>query len=191
LAEISASAVARPASFISVSADYRYTVPSLFLSRDSILWVFSDASRDDLGLNLHLTPVRAWTVDVGGAALISQSGFRAGGRATWRPDRRGAVGLEVSYLDASDNGDLYLRIFGSRRFGDVAATLDVQYMSFDKPVNGETSSLVGSASLGYPIAAGLTATLAASAGATPWYQNRFDVVAKLVYQNFPAREVRP
>ncbi len=31
----------------------------------------------------------------------------------------------------------------------------------------------------------------ASAGATPWYENRYDLVAKLVWQNFPAREVRP
>ncbi len=191
LAEISASAVARPAKFISVSADYRYTVPSLFLSRESILWVFSDASRDDLGANVHWTPARAWTVDLGGAALLSTSGFRALGRATWRPDRHGALGLEGSYLDAPDNADLYLRLFGSRRFGPVAATLDLQYVSFDKAVNGETSSFMGSASVGYPIARGLTATLAASAGVTPWYQNRFDVVAKLVYQNFPAREVRP
>jgi len=191
LAQVSASAVARPASFISVSADYRYTVPSLFLSRESILWVFSDASRDDLGLSVRLTPVRAWTVDLGGAALLSESGFRATGRVTWRPDRHGAVGLEGSYLDAPDNADLFLRVFGSRRFGPVAATLDVQYLNFDKAVNGETSSLVGSASVGYPIARGLTATVAASAGVTPWYQNRFDLVAKLVYQNFPAREVRP
>jgi hypothetical protein len=191
LAEASASAVVRAGSAVSVSADYRYTVPSLSLSRESILWVFSDATRDDLGANVRWTPVRAWTVEAGGAALISVDGFRATGRATWRPDRRGAVGLEISYLDPSDNAYGYLRLFGSRRFGDVAATLDVQAMTFDQAINGETSSLVGSASLGYPIAHGLTATLAASAGVTPWYQNRFDVVAKLVYQNFPAREVRP
>jgi len=191
LAEAAASAVARASSSLSVSADYRYTVPSLFLSRESILWVFSDASREEAGATVHWSPSRAWAVDAGGAALISESGFRAVGRATWRPDRRGAVGLEISYLDATDNAYGYARAFGSRRFGDVAATLDLQAMSFDQAVNGEKSSFVGSASLGYPIARGLTATLAASAGVTPFYQNRFDVVAKLVYQNFPAREVRP
>ncbi len=191
LAQISASAVARASSAMSLSADYRFSVPSLFLSRDSILWVFSDASREDLGANLHWTPVRAWTVDAGGAALLSVSGFRVTGRVTWRPDRHGAAGLEGSYLDAPDNATFYGRLFGSRRFGRIDATLDLQAVSFDKAVNGETRSLLGTASVGYPIAPGLTATVAGSAGVTPWYQNRFDLVAKLVYQNFPAREVRP
>jgi hypothetical protein len=190
LAEISASAIARAGAF-SVSLDYRYTIPSLFLSSQSILWVFSDADREDLGANVHWTPSRAWSVDAGGAALISQSGFRAVGRVTWRPDRRGAVGLEISYLDATDNAYGYARAFGSRQFGPVTAALDLQAMAFDQKVNGEKSSLLASASLGYPIARGLTATLAGSAGVTPLYQNRFDLLAKLVYQNFPAREVRP
>lgn len=191
LAEVSASAVVRPCDTVSVNLDYRYTIPSLFLSRESILWVFSDASREEAGASVHWTPVRAWTLDLGGAGLISESGFRATGRVTWRPDRRGAVGLEVSWLDARDNAYGYGRLFGSRQFGPVTAALDLQAMAFDQKVNGEKSSLLGSASLGYPIARGLTATLAGSAGVTPLYQNRFDLLAKLVYQNFPAREVRP
>jgi hypothetical protein len=191
LAEVSASAVVRASSAVSVSADYRYTVPSLFLSRDSILWVFSDASREQAGGNVRWSPVLAWTLDLGGAYLVTENGFRATGRCTWRPDRRGAVGLEVSYLDTWDNAYLLARVFGSRLFGPVTATVDLQATRFDQAVNAETKSLVGSASLGYPIARGLTATVAGTAGVTPWYQNRFDVVAKLVYQNFPAREVRP
>lgn len=191
LAEASASAIVRAASVLSVSLDYRYTVPSLFLSSQSILWVFSDATRDDLGVNVRWTPSRAWTLDAGGAALMSESGFRAQGRASWRPDRRGAVGLEISWVDPSDNAYGYLRLFGSRRFGDVAATLDLQGMFFDQEVNAQKKSLVASASLGYPVARGLTATVAASAGVTPFYENRFDFLAKLVWQNFPAREVRP
>ncbi len=191
LAEASASAVVRASSSVQVSADYRYTVPSLFLSRDSILWVFSDSSREQAGANVRWSPVRAWTVDLGGAYLITENGARATGRCTWRPDRRGAVGLEASYLDTWDNAYALGRLFASRLFGPVAATVDLQAIRFDRTVNGETSSLVGSASVGYPIAPGLTATVAGSAGATPWYKNRFDVLAKLVYQNFPAREVRP
>ncbi|HEY6106744.1 MAG TPA: hypothetical protein VIV59_12220 [Anaeromyxobacteraceae bacterium] len=191
LAEIWASAIARAWGTLSVSADYRHTTPSLFLSSESILWVFTDAAREDLGLNVHWTPVRAWSFDLGGAALLTESGFRALARGTWRPDRRGAAGLEVSYLDTPENAYLLARLFGSRRFGDVVATVDVQGMFLGKAVNDQTTSFLGSASLGYPLARGLTATVAASAGVTPWYQNRFDVLAKLVWQNFPAREVRP
>ena len=135
-----------------------------------------DASREEAGASVHWTPVRAWTLDLGGAGLISESGFRATGRVTWRPDRRGAVGLEVSWLDARDNAYGYGRLFGSRQFGRVTAALDLQAMAFDQKVNGEKSSLLGSASLGYPIARGLTATLAGSAGVTPLYQNRFDLI---------------
>lgn len=191
LAEASATAVIRASRTVQVSADYRYTVPSLLLSHDSILWVFTDSSREQAGANVRWNPVRAWTVDLGGAYLVTENGARATARFTWRPDRRGAVGLEASYLDTWDNAYLLGRLFGSRAFGPVAATVDLQAMRFDRTVNGETSSLLGSASVGYPIASGLTATLGGSAGVTPWYKNRFDVLAKLVYQNFPAREVRP
>lgn len=191
LAEAWAGVVVRPSNAFSVNVDYRYTIPSLFLSNQSIFWVFSDATREEVGASVHWTPVRAWAVDLGGASLISESGFRATGRLTWRPDRRGAVGLEISYLDAKEDAYGYARLFGSRQFGPLTAALDLQAMTFDPTVNGEKSSLLASASLGYPIARGLTATLAGSAGATPLYQNRFDLLAKLVYQNFPAREVRP
>ena len=191
LAEVSASLIARASTKVSVSVDYRYTIPSLFLSSQSILWVFSDATRDDVGANVRWSPSPAWTLDLGGAAIISESGYRAAGRATWRPDRRGAVGAEVSYVDPKDNAYGYARLFGSRRFGAVTATLDLQAMRFDQLVNDQKSSYLGSASLGYPIARGLTATVAGSAAVTPLYQNRFDLVAKLVYQNFTAPEVRP
>jgi len=98
----------------------------------------------------------------------------------------------VSYVDPSDNAYGYLRLFGSRRFGDVAATLDLQAMNFDQAGQRGDQLFLGSAKPGLPHRPGAQPpTLAASAGVTPFYQNRFDVVAKLVYQNFPAREVRP
>ncbi len=191
LAEVSASAIARAGATVAVSLDYRYTIPSLFLSSQSILWVFSDAEREDLGANVHWTPSHAWSIDAGAAALISESGFRVPVRLTWRPDRRGAAGVELSWVQGHDDAYGFGRLFGSRRFGPVTATLDLQGMVFDKAVNEQKNSFLGSASLGYPIATGLAATVAASAGVTPWYQNRFDVLAKLVWQNFTPREVRP
>ena len=190
-AEISGSAVVRASSALSVSLDYRHTIPSLFLSSQSILWVFSDAYREDVGANVRWALSRAVSIEVGGAYLISEDGFRALGRLTWRPDRLGAVGLEGSWLDATDNAYGYGRLFASRRFGSLTATLDLQAMHFDQQVNLQDWSYLGSASLGLPIAKGLSATVAASAGATPWYENRFDVLAKLVWQNYAAPEVRP
>ena len=190
-AEIAGSAIVRASSALSVSLDYRHTIPSLFLSSQSILWVFSDAYREDVGANVRWSPSRAVSIDVGGALLLSEDGFRALGRLTWRPDRLGAVGVEGSWLDATDNAYGYGRVFASRRFGSLTATLDLQAMHFDPQVNLQDWSYLGSASLGLPIAKGLSATVAASAGVTPWYENRYDLVAKLVWQNFPAREVRP
>ena len=191
VAAASVSAIAQASRAVSVSADYNYTLPSLFLPRDSILWVFTDSSREDVGASVHLAPSRFVSLDAGGAYLVTQDGYRVGGRATWRPARRTSLGADLSYLSAKDNAYFLGRVFGARDLGLVEASLDLQAMSFDKAVNGENSSLLAIASLGRRLGRSFTVAVSGSAGVTPYYQSFLQVMAKLVYQSFPPREVRP
>jgi hypothetical protein len=192
LAEGSASATYQISRAVSVSADYRYTVPALFLSQNSILWVFSDSTRNDVGANVHLALGR-WAVDAGYTELLTDSGNgpRVGARATWRPTNHSSVGAELAYLDIPENKYVYGRVFGSLGMKRFTATLDLQDYSFDKPVNGEKNSFLGTLSVGYALGSGWSAAVAGTGGVTPYYSQRFDLLAKLVYnQTYSSREVR-
>jgi hypothetical protein len=192
LAEGSASATYQISRVVSVSADYKYTVPALFLSQNSILWVFSDSARNDVGANLHLSLGR-WAVDAGYTELLTDSGNgpRVGARATFHPTSRSSVGAEVAYLDIPANKYVYGRIFGSLEVKRFTVAADLQDYSFDKQVNGEKNSFLGTLSLGYALGKGWSAAVAGAGGVTPYFSQRFDVLAKLVYnQTYSSREVR-
>jgi hypothetical protein len=193
LAEGSGSATLQISRVVSVSADYRYTVPALFLSQNSILWVFSDSTRNDVGANVHLALGR-WAVEAGYTELLTDAGNgpRVGARAAWHPTTHSTVGAELAYLDIPENKYMYGRIFGALEMKRFTATLDLQDYSFDKPVNGEKNSFLGTASLAYALGSGWSAAVAGTGGVTPYYSQRFDVLAKLAYnQTYSSREVRP
>jgi hypothetical protein len=187
---------------VQVSLDYRYLVPSLLLARDSILSVFSDTARNDIGGNLHLSLVPALSLDLGGAVLLldgGDTGGRGNARATWQPGKGASVGAEVSYVTTANGSDLAsrnsfvgFRVFGRKELGRFLGTLDLQDYLFDKSVNGQTNSFLGTASLGYLIGSGWSATVAGSGAVTPYFSSRFDVLAKLAYNmTYVVREVRP
>jgi hypothetical protein len=59
-------------------------------------------------------------------------------------------------------------------------------------VNANSSSVVGSATLGYDVGNGLSVVGAVSGGETPYYKSYFSGMVKLVYnQTYRLREVRP
>jgi len=192
LAEGSASATWQLSRVVSLSADYKYTVPALFLSQNSILWVFSDSTRKDVGANVHLALGR-WAVDAGYTELLTDEGNgpRVGARATWRPTNHSSVGAELAYLDIPENKYINGRVFGALEVKRFTATLDLQDYSFDKPVNGEKNSFLGTLSVGYALGSGWSAAVAGTGGVTPYFSQRFDVLAKLAYnQTYSSREVR-
>ncbi len=193
LAEGAASATLQLSRVISVSVDYDYTVPSLFLPASSILWVFSDSTRNDVGGTVHLALGR-WAVDATYTELLTDEGNgpRVGARATWHPTTHSSVGAELAYLDIPANKYYYGRLFGSLEVKRFTGTLDLQNYSFDQPVNGEKNSFLGTLTVGYALGSGWSAAVAGTGGVTPYYSERFDVLAKIVYnQTYSSREVRP
>ncbi len=182
-----------------VRADYRHVEPDLFLPRNSILAVFAVDRRNEVGGSFQLDVTR--TVALAAdyhylkqqevAAGFRDDGHRMSGRLTWRPDGVTTVGAEIAKLRSFENGYFQARGFGSRQFGRVLGTLDLQEYAFDDSVNGQKSSFIATGSIGYALGHGFTALVSGSGGATPYYDQRFDLMAKLAYnQSYQLREVR-
>jgi hypothetical protein len=215
VASASANALFLVSHAISVSVDYQYTVPSLFLAADSILSVFSNSNRNDIAANLHLA-LGKFAVDVGGAVLLSSAaitapgdpvgypfptspsvtdngtGWRATARGTWRPTSNSSLGAEVTYLDVPENSYFNGRIFGSLGLGRFTGTVDLQDYYYGNPVNGQRNSFLGGLTVGYLIGAGWSAVVAGNAGVTPYFSSELSGMLKITYnQTYVSREVRP
>jgi hypothetical protein len=180
-----------------VSADYRHVEPDLLLPRTSILAVFAIDRRNEVGGSVRYGPWKEITFDGDYHYLDLEAGdgHRAGARASWRAAKDTVLGLELTAYETPLNDYLGARAFGSHRLGRLTGTLDVQEYAFDRTVNGEGSgrknSFIASATLGYVLGLGFDALVSASGGATPYYESRFDVMAKLAYnQSYRVREVR-
>jgi hypothetical protein len=173
-----------------VEADYRFVAPDLLLSRNSILSVFSDEERQLVGggatyqvghglrvggsYHLQLEP------DATGRAG-EELGHQADARVEWE---RGTAlaGAEAFYLDAFENGYVGGRLFGRKELGRAFAAVDALLHVFREKVNGEELAVTGTLSAGYRIMRGLSAVVAGRGGTTPFLEQTFDVMAKLVYE---------
>jgi hypothetical protein len=178
-----------------VSADARHVEPDLFLPRDSIMAIFSFERRNEVGGSLQYGPIKCLTflVDYHYQKQVDAgAGHRTTGRATWQPASDTTVGVELGKLRAvDDNGYFHIRGFGSKRIDRFTGTLDAQEYALDQSINGQKNSFVGTGTLGYLLGGGWAALVSGSGGVTPYYKSRFDLMAKLTYnQSYHLREVR-
>jgi hypothetical protein len=211
--EANASLVFPVSPHLQFTGEYGYTVPALMLGYQSILWVFTEGNHQYAGgtarvgleqFGLHL-PVE---FDVGYRHImaysslgnpsepapekLSESGNRYFLRVGWKPTPASAVGVEGSRLDLTEQGYWNARLYGSLKMYGFTGTLDGQGYWFDQPVNANSNSIVGTATLGYDIGQGLSVVGAVSGGETPYYKSYFSGMVKLVYnQTYRFREVRP
>jgi hypothetical protein len=215
IADASATFVFPVSPFLQFTADYSYTVPSLFLPYTSILWVFSDNTNQYVGataragLEFFKIPVpvdvevgyrriffESWALNPGTPPPYTVANGTAGGnrlfmRGTWRPMKAATVGAEGAWLDIPGQGYWNGRAFGSLKMWGFTGTLDFQGYWFSQPVNSYTTSLLGAATLGYDIGSGLSVTGAVQAGQTPYYQSFVSGLVKLTYNtSYSFREVR-
>ena len=102
------------------------------------------------------------------------------------------MGVELGKLRAiEDNGYFFVRGFGSKRVDRITGTLDAQEYAFDQRINGQKNSFIGTGTLGYILGGGFAALVSGTGGVTPYYKSRFEVMAKLAYnQSYHLREVR-
>jgi hypothetical protein len=182
-----------------LEVDYQFVAPDLFLSRNSILSVFSATERHSAGANATMRIGRGLSVGAGYHALFEpddegtspdQLGHEADVVAQWTRNDT-LAGVEGFFLDAFENGYVGARIFGRQGFGRAFGAADVLFHSFREDVNGESSALSGTLSAGYELLKGLSAVVSGRAGITPFLEESFEVMAKLAYgQTYVKTEVR-
>ncbi len=203
LADLGVSALWTVSQKTFVNLDYRQVAPDLLLSQNSILSVFTDKERTDVGGGVRYQLTEATSVGLDYHALLEPSGegtktelgHEAAARAEWEhgPSR---LGGEVSFLEAGGlgaekNGWVGGRVFGRRELGRAFLAGDAQVHSFQQEVNGNKLAVTGSLSAGYRLAGGWSAVLAGRAGVNPFLEQQADLLVKLVYnQTYRVREVK-
>ncbi|MEI7706225.1 MAG: hypothetical protein WCK73_16690 [Deltaproteobacteria bacterium] len=190
--------------FLQFTAEYTYSVPSLALPYNSILWVFSDNTHQYVGATARVG-LEQFKVHV---PLDFEVGYRhifeewstfgstdTGGnryflRATWRPTKTTTVGAETSRLWMPDQGYWQARAFASAKAYGFTGTLDFQGYWFDDVVNLVKQSIIGSATLGYDVGGGFAVVGALQGGSTPYYTSYVNGLVKLTYNaTYRSREV--
>ncbi|RPJ60599.1 MAG: hypothetical protein EHM24_27070, partial [Acidobacteria bacterium] len=179
-----------------VTADWRYTAPDLLLSRSSIFSVFSAETRNDVGGGVRWELTKELDLGADYHLVIEPDddgdyyGHLAEGSIEWARGQTKAGG-EVFFLDNLENGYVGGRLFGRQDFGRYFAAADVLGHLFRDEINGEDFSISGTLSAGVNLAKGFSAVVAGRAGMTPFLEQTYDVMAKLVYnQTYRIREVR-
>jgi len=210
VADATANIVFPVTAHLQATLDYSYNIPALLLPYNSILWVFSDSQRQYLGATARLgleqfqlkVPL---DFDVGYRRVFENaigSGTTGGNRlflgAKWRPSTAATVGVEGAWLQVpsgetwtgTNSGYGSARAYGSLKAYGFTGTLDLMGYWYTQTVNGQWSSLIGNATLGYDLGSGLSVVGAVSGGETPYFKNYFSGLVKIVYnQSYRSREV--
>jgi hypothetical protein len=194
LAEARFQAIYQPFRQLQLVAEVQRTAPDLFLDRTSIFSVFSEERRDEAGGEIAWKPNShvSITGDYHWFNVEGGDGHRAGLRYTWHTNTGTSYGTELRLLTEPGNGYKQARLFGIRKLPhDLTLTVDLDAYWLERSVNVEIvngqavehkRSFVASASLGWILTPKWDAMLASSFGVTPYYENRTEVVARLVYK---------
>lgn len=192
--------------FLQFVGEYTYSVPSLALPYNSILWVFADTTHQYAGASARIgleqfkvhVPLdfefayRRIFEEFTDFGNSNTAGNRYIGKVTWRPGKTSSVGVEVSRLFMPEQGFWQTRAFASAKALGFTGTLDFQGYWFDYVVNGVTQSIIGSATLGYDVGGGFSVVGALSGGTTPYYSSYVNGLVKLTYNaTYRTREVIP
>ena len=203
LADLGVSALWTASQKTFVNLDFRKVAPDLLLSQNSVLSVFTDQERTDVGGGVRYQLTGSTSVGLDYHALLeptgegtkTELGHEATARAEWEhgPSR---LGGEVSYLEAGGlgaekNGWVGGRVFGRRELGRAFVAGDAQVHSFKQEINGNKLAVTGVLSAGYQLGGGWSTVLAGRAGVNPFLEQQADLLVKLVYnQTYRAREVK-
>jgi hypothetical protein len=157
---------------LSLSLEYLHTEPALWLSRQSVLSVFSTDRLDEAGGSAALTLSRA--VRLEGAAFLSiyeagRPGARSEGTLRLVPDERSLVRLSYVRVLAPHNGYHSLRTSLSRRLlVATVGTLEVYGYFYDHAVQSYRTSAVYAATVSRQLSKPWSLLLGGSLARTPY-----------------------
>lgn len=189
LAEARLAVNFEPARRVHVTVEGARTAPDLFLSRASVLSVFAESERNEVGATITARPLRDLNLRLAYFALDNADGL--GHRAEIRGDvavgRRAVVGCEAGLLTLEgDAGYQHGRIFGRTAIAPrMWLSLDGDLYHLDEELNGTDLSVRGSATLRWDPAPRWRAVITALAGSDPFAERRFEAMAKLAWSFAP------
>lgn len=185
LADVRVWAGLEPAPPLSLDLEYLHTEPALWLSRQSVLSVFSTDRLDEAGGMASLRLSRAIALE--GASFLSlyddhRPGARSEGTLRLLPDRRSVVRLSYVRVLAPRNGYHSLRASLSRRLlSATSGTLEAYYYAYDHAIAGYRSSTVYATTLSQQLSKDFQLLLGGSLARTPYAGLDAQAVARLSY----------
>jgi hypothetical protein len=175
------------------------SAPDLLIPRTSIFSVFAAERRDELGGGLSLRKGR-WQL-LGDYHFVAfdddgtpaeRDGHEALLKVSVRPTTASTVGAQGKILFAPVNGYYEGRLWGSQRIVEpVTVTVDLDYFHFENPVNGHSDSYVASVTGAWNFAPGWMAAVTGLGSVTPFFEQRLEVLGKLIYNFSTRQEVKP
>jgi hypothetical protein len=140
---------------VSLALEYLHAEPALFLSRQSVLSVFSNAAYEETGGTIFLRASEQLRVDAGGwAELYEGDQFGGRGELTARffaeRSRRTLIRVTYARVQAPDNGYHSLRSALARQFlPRLTGTLEAYAYLYDQAIRGYRASTVQAGTLGF------------------------------------------
>ena len=174
-----------PREGVDVGIGYFHAVPSLFMSRQSVLSVFSTSAYDEVGGDLAYSPWRFLTLGVEGWGqrfAEGDMGARAGARIRLRPDLVEKPTLVLGYRRVVEMQSGYHSLRAAVAVWPMPALLltteSFTYL-YDEPIRGVTNSFVGAQSARYAFLEWLALTVSGSVARTPYAEHDVQGLARL------------
>ena len=163
-----------PVDFMDVSLEYLHTEPALFLSRQSVLSVFSTDAYEDLTASGTLHAAERFALEGAGSVEFYDDGRRGArsevaARVVPGPGKRTLVRIAYARVVALDNGYHSLRASLSRRLlAALSGTLEAYFYLYDEAIRDRTTSEVYAGTLSYQATRRLELLWGASLAQSPY-----------------------
>jgi hypothetical protein len=163
-----------PLDELAVSAEYLHTEPSLLLSRQAVLSVFSTEAYDEAGGGATFRPLRRLSFEGGGWIQIYDDrhpGMRGELTTRFVADRSMRSMVRVGYgrVLAPDNGYHSVRASFARQLAErVASTLEAYAYFYDEAIRDVSTSMVYAGTLSWRAVDAFSVLFGASAARSPY-----------------------
>jgi hypothetical protein len=161
-----------PVKPLSLSVEYLHTEPALWLSRQSVLSVFSSDRFDEAGGTATLRPLRDLQLEAACFATIyddGRAGTRSEGTLRFAASRRSQLRLSYARVLALGNGYQSARAAWQQKLmRQLAATLETYFYFYDHAISGYRSSSVYAGTLGYELSHRFSLLWGGSLSRTPY-----------------------
>jgi hypothetical protein len=183
--DVRASVDAQPLEPLSLAASYGHLEPALFLSRQSVLSVFSTESFDEVGLEADLSPHRQLSLRGSGFLVRFASGdhgMRAGLGARWASPGKARPVLRAGYrrVREADQGYHGMRLgLTLTPLAPLRFSADSNTYLYDEEINGLQSSWVGSSGARWAFNRYVATSLSGSLARSPLARFDAQLLARL------------